>query len=154
AIPALLVRPERDGRYPGALIQHGYGASKEDLLPLATALTGHGFVTLLPDAWGHGERFPSSGPNWMTSLTADFMIEVLRHTVEDIGAALTTLQERPDVLPDSLLLGGFSLGAIVALIAGTEDPRVAGVFSAAGSPLTDLVRAMPFGITAPSADNE
>jgi dienelactone hydrolase len=153
-IPALLVRPEREGQYPGALIQHGYGASKEDLLPLATALAGQGFVALLPDAWGHGERFPSSGPNWMTTLTADFMIEILRHTVEDVGEALTALQERSDVQPDSLLLGGFSLGAMVALIAGTEDPRVAGVLSAAGSPLSDLVDAIPFGIAAPSAENE
>ncbi len=153
-IPALLVRPEREGRYPGALIQHGYGSAKEDLLPLATELAAYGFVALLPDAFGHGERFPSSGPNWMTTVTADYMIEILRHTAEDMGESLTVLEERPDVLPDSLLLGGFSLGAIVALIAGTEDPRVAGVFSVAGSPLSDLVNALPFGIAPPNAENE
>lgn len=153
-IPALLVRPEREGSYPGALIQHGYGSSKEDLLPLVTALAGHGFVVLAPDAYGHGERFPSSGPNWMTTITADYMIEILRHTVDDMGEALTMLQERSEVQPDSLLLGGFSLGAIVALIAGTEDSRVSGIFSAAGSPLADLVHAMPFGMPGPNAENE
>jgi dienelactone hydrolase len=153
-IPALVVRPEREGSHPGALIQHGYGASKEDLLPLASALAGHGFVVLLPDAWGHGERFPSSGPNWMTALNADYAVEILRRTVDDVHEALTALQGLPDVQPDAILVGGFSLGAMVALIAGTEDPRVAGIFSASGSPLPDLMHAMPFGVAAPNPENE
>ena len=48
AVPALLVRPDAPGPHPGALIQHGYGAEKTDLLPLGVFLAAYGFVSLLP----------------------------------------------------------------------------------------------------------
>ena len=154
AIPALVVRPEGDEPRPAALVQHGYGASKADLLPLGQFLASYGFVALVPDAWGHGDRFPTSGPNWMTDFSADFIVEVLRHTVEDMGVALTSLLDRPDVCPGGALLAGFSLGAIAALIVGTEDARAAGVYSISGSPVPDLVQMMPAGMPGPGPDAE
>lgn len=153
AIPALLVRPHATGPRPAALIQHGYGAEKADLLPLASMLAAHGFVSLLPDAWGHGERFPASGPNWMNQLSADYFLTVLRHTVGDLGEALTTLLAQPDVRADATIIAGFSMGAMAAMVVGTEDPRVAGLVSAAGSPLPDMVGVSLFGSAPPSAEN-
>ncbi len=152
-IPAYLVRPDKAGSHPAALIQHGYGAEKADLLPLASLLASHGFVSLLPDAWGHGERFPASGPNWMNQLSADYFLTVLRHTAADLGEALTTLTELPDVRSDAMVIAGFSMGALAALIVGTEDERVAGVISASGSPLPDMLGVTIFGSTPPSAEN-
>ena len=154
SIPALVVRPEGDGPYPAALVQHGYGASKNDLLPLGQFLASYGFLALLPDAWGHGERFPSEGPNWMTGFSADFIVEVLRHTVADMSIALTALLDRPDVQPGGALLAGFSLGAVAALIVGTEDTRAAGVYSISGSPVPDLAHMMPLGMPGPHPDAE
>lgn len=154
SIPALIVCPEVEEPRPAALVQHGYGASKADLLPLGQFLASYGFVALLPDAWGHGDRFPTSGPNWMTGFSADFIIEVLRHTVDDMGAALTVLLERPDVRRGGALLAGFSLGAIAALIVGTEDTRAAGIYSISGSPVPDLVHMIPTGMPGPSPDAE
>lgn len=157
AIPALLVRPRGDlprPRMPAALIQHGYGAEKSDLLPLASILTAHGFVTLLPDAWGHGERFPLSGPNWMTQITSDFFMEVVRHTVEDMREVFDYLRDQPGVDGDATLTGGFSMGAIASLVYGTEDEHVAGVIAASGSPLTDLLPVRLFGSAPPSAETE
>lgn len=154
SIPALLVRPEADEPRPAALVQHGYGASKADLLPLGQFLASYGFVALLPDAWGHGDRFPTSGPNWMTNFSADFIVEVLRHTVTDMGTVLTTLLERSDVRPGGALLAGFSLGAVASLIVGTEDARAAGIYSISGSPVPDLVHMIPAGMAGPSADAE
>lgn len=153
AIPALLVRPHATGPRPAALIQHGYGAEKADLLPLASLLAARGFVSLLPDAWGHGERFPASGPNWMNQLSADYFLTVVRHTIDDMGEALTTLLAQPDVRADAAIVAGFSMGAIAAMIVGTEDARVAGLISAAGSPLPDLLGVSLFGSTPPSAEN-
>ncbi|HEU5347826.1 MAG TPA: alpha/beta fold hydrolase [Ktedonobacterales bacterium] len=153
-IPALIVRPEADEPRPAALVQHGYGASKADLLPLGQFLASCGFVALLPDAWGHGDRFPTSGPNWMTDFSADYIIEVLRHTVVDMSDALTALLRRPDVRPGGALLAGFSLGAIASLIVGTEDTRAAGIYSISGSPVPDLVQLMPAGMPGPSPDAE
>src|SRR5579864_4329046 len=134
-IPALLVQPRgvtADHSLPAAVIQHGYGAEKADLLPLASYLVAHGFITLLPDAWGHGERFPASGPNWMTQISADYFMEVVRHTVGDMRMAFDYLCGLPGVNPDATLVGGFSMGAIAALVYGTEDERVSGIISASG----------------------
>jgi uncharacterized protein len=154
SIPALVVRPETAGPRPAALVQHGYGASKADLLPLGQFLASYGFVAMLPDAWGHGDRFPASGPSWMSDFSADFIVKVLRHTVEDMGIALTALLERPDVQPGGALLAGFSLGAIASLIVGTEDARAMGVYSISGSPVPDLVHMMPAGMPSPGAEAE
>ncbi len=157
SIPALLVQPHGDftqRSLPAALIQHGYGAEKADLLPLASLLASHGFVTLLPDAWGHGERFPTSGPNWMTQISADFLFEVVRNTVDDMRDVFDHLRDLPSVNADAALTGGFSMGAIAALVFGTEDERVAGVIAASGSPLPDLLPVRLFGSAPPSAATE
>jgi len=154
AIPALVVRPEAEEPRPAALVQHGYGASKADLLPLGQFLASYGFVALLPDAWAHGDRFPTSGPNWMSSFSADFIVEVLRHTVDDMGVALTVLLERPDVRPGGALLAGFSLGAVASLIVGTEDPRATGIYSISGSPVPDLAHMLPAGLPGPGPEAE
>lgn len=149
-VPALLVRPESPGPHPGAILQHGYASEKAALLPFARQLAGLGFVVLLADAWGHGERFPTAGPNWMTDMHADYAMEVVRHTVEDVRAGLATLEAQPEVRPDALLVGGFSLGAVVALIVATEDERAAGVASLAGASLSDLLDIRHFNTRPPS----
>lgn len=139
-IPALLVRPEGNGPWPAVVVQHGYGpVDKSSVLPLAVYLAERGFVALLPDAWGHGERFPQSGSNWMTDISADYFLEVLRHTASEMRHALDLLAARDDVLRTRLLVAGFSMGAMAALLVGTEDPRVAGVISASGSAAPDLL---------------
>lgn len=151
-VPALLVRPDAQGPHAGALIQHGYGAEKTDLLPLGVFLAAYGFVSLLPDAWAHGERLPVDGPSWKTEQSPDYFLTVIQHTLEDLREALGVLEERPEVDASRLLAGGFSMGAMLALILGTEDERVAAVGSLAGSPLPDLLGVSLFGTTLPSAE--
>jgi uncharacterized protein len=144
-VPALFMRPATPGRHPGVVLQHGYGSRKEDLLPFAKGLSERGFVVLLADAWGHGERFPTSGPTWMSELSADFFFDVTRNTATDVEASLDFLLQRPDVRGDEVVIGGFSMGAIVALLVATEDERVAGLVSLAGSPLPDLLSVSLYG---------
>lgn len=151
SVPALLVRPDTPGPHPGALIQHGYGAEKTDLLPLAFFLAAYGFVSLLPDAWGHGERLPKAGPSWQNTMSSDFFLDVTRHTLDDMRDALTLFVDRSEVRSDKILVGGFSMGAMVALILGMEDGRASGVVSIAGSPLPDLMGVSLFGPTPPDA---
>jgi dienelactone hydrolase len=115
-IPALLVRPATDDPRPATLMQHGWASSKEDFLPLALLLATYGFVSLLPDAWGHGERLPESGPSWKTQQSADYFLDVVRHTVGDMRDALAWLADQPYVRPDALAVGGFSMGAMAALV--------------------------------------
>jgi dienelactone hydrolase len=154
SVPALLVRPDTDSPRPAALMQHGWTSCKEDFLPLALLLATYGFVSLLPDAWGHGERLPSEGPSWKTERNADYFIEVVRHTSEDLRATLGWLGEQPYTRPDTLIVGGFSMGAMAALITGTEDERVAAVISVSGSPLPDMANVTMLGENAPGPANQ
>jgi dienelactone hydrolase len=150
SVPALLIRPDADGPHPAAIVQHGYGAEKFDLLPLGTLLAAYGFVVLLADAWGHGERFPASGPNWMTEVSADYFLTVVRHTVEDLRVATDYLLRRREVRDEALVMAGFSMGAMAVLVAGAEDPRIAGIVSLAGSPLPDILGVRLVGSQPPS----
>ena len=154
SVPALLVRPDTDLPRPAALMQHGWTSCKEDFLPLALLLATYGFVSLLPDAWAHGERLPPEGPSWKTERSADHFIDVVRHTSGDLREALGWLGEQPYVRPDALVVGGFSMGAMAALITGVEEERVAGVVSVSGSPLPDLANVTMLGTTAPNAANQ
>lgn len=151
-VPALLVRPDAPGPHAGALIQHGYGAEKMDLLPLGVFLAAYGFVSLLPDAWAHGERLPANGTSWKTEQSPDYFLTVIQHTLDDLREALGVLAARTEVDASRLLAGGFSMGAMLALILGTEDERVAAVGSLAGSPLPDLLGVPYFGATPPRAE--
>jgi len=149
-VPAMLVRPQADGPQPAAIIQHGYGADKTDLLPLGEYLAERGFVVLLPDAWGHGERMPLHGPSFLNTFSVDFVAETVTHTVEDVKACIEYLQMRPDVQADAILLGGFSMGAGVALMTALQDERVAGVVSLAGASPQDLPLLRLPGVPPPS----
>jgi uncharacterized protein len=149
AVPALIVRPQTDKPCAAALLQHGYAAQKSDFVPLALYLAAFGFITLLPDAWEHGERMPQSGPSWLSEMSSDYFVEVVRHTADDLRMALDWLEARPEVRRESIVIGGFSMGAMAALIVGTEDPRPAGVISVSGSPLPDLATVKRFGLHAP-----
>jgi dienelactone hydrolase len=153
AAPALLIRPSGSGAHPAAVLQHGYGSRKEDLMPLGLALAAEGFIVLLADAWGHGERLPAHGPTWMTELSADYFFTVTRNTADTMVAALNLLQERQEVRSDQIVVGGFSMGAIVALLVGTEDGRVAGVVSLAGAPLPDLLGVSIYGSALPGEES-
>ncbi len=153
-IPALLVRPDTDLPRPAALMQHGWTSCKEDFLPLALLLATYGFVSLLPDAWGHGERLPAEGPSWKTERSADHFIDVVRHTSGDLHESLGWLGEQPFARADALVVGGFSMGAMAALVTGTEDERVAAVVSVSGSPLPDLANVTMLGANAPNAANQ
>ena len=137
-VPALLVRPRAAGPHPAAIVQHGYGADKSDLLPLGEFLAERGFVILLPDAWGHGERLPMHGPSYLNTFNPDFVAETVRCTVDDVRVCLEYLSTRPDVQPEAISLAGFSMGAGVALMTGLLDPRVAAIVSLAGAARQDL----------------
>lgn len=138
-VPAMLVRPRADGPQPAAIIQHGYGADKTDLLPLGEYLAERGFLVLLPDAWGHGERMPLHGPSYLNTLSAEFIAETVVRTSDDMQACLDFLGERPDVRADAISVGGFSMGAGIALMTGLRDARVAAIVSLSGASPQDLL---------------
>ena len=135
AIPALRIAPDIPGdprRYPCLILQHGYGADKYDLEPVAEALASAGVVVFLPDAWGHGERFDPRGQNFMNSGTADYFISVVQHVMADLTQLIPVV--RQDSLADgaTVILGGFSLGGIAAILTAEEVLAVNGLLTFAG----------------------
>jgi dienelactone hydrolase len=133
AIPSLRIAPTQgDGPRPCLVMQHGYGADKYDLAPIAEVIAGLGFVVILPDAWGHGERFDPTGPNWSNAFAANYFIDVARHVVDDLAQVVTALRRDPTLDPARIVLGGFSLGGITSVIATERDPAVAGLVAIAG----------------------
>ncbi len=151
-VPAMLVRPRADGPQPAAIIQHGYGADKTDLLPLGEYLAERGFVVLLPDAWGHGERMPLHGPSYLNTHSPDFIAETVMRSVEDVKACLDYLSALPDVRADAISVGGFSMGAGIALMTGLSDARAAAIVSLAGASPQDLLSLRLPGLPPPGEE--
>lgn len=142
AIPALRVAPlGAAGPMPAIILQHGYGADKYDLAQVAEVTAGLGFTTILPDAWGHGERFDPTGPNFMNSFSANYFVEVIRHVADDLGEIAAALRQDPTIDASHLLLAGFSLGGITSILAAERDHRIAGVLAIAGGVAPDSLEA-------------
>jgi uncharacterized protein len=134
AISALRIAPAAPaaGPLPCLLMQHGYGADKFDLAPVADVLAGLGFIAILPDAWGHGTRFDPLVPNYTNAFRANYFVDVVQHVVEDLGIITEALRADPAIDATRIFLGGFSLGGITAIIATERDAAVAGVIAIAG----------------------
>ena len=133
AIPALRIAPVGVfGPLPCIVLQHGYGADKYDLAQIAEVAAGLGFVTILPDAWGHGERYDPTVPNFTNSFSANYFVEVVRHVADDLGQIVASLRQDATLDPARILLGGFSLGGMTSIMATERDPAIAGVLAMAG----------------------
>jgi dienelactone hydrolase len=68
AIPAFLFSPT--GARGGAVVCHGYGASKEEMLGVAAAVARKGSAALVIDLCGHGENMAPIGPAMREELEA------------------------------------------------------------------------------------
>lgn len=68
SIPALLLAP--DSPRGGAVVCHGYGGSKEEMLGVALAVAENGVAALVLDLCGHGENTAPIGPAMREELEA------------------------------------------------------------------------------------
>ncbi len=118
---------------------HGYGANGADLLGLADPLGEHLPDTLFvaPDA---PETIPGmpSGFQWFPIPWLDGSSEEeaergLNAAVEDLNAFLDALMVDEDVLPEQVVLFGFSQGTMMALhVAPRREDPVAGIVAFSG----------------------
>ena len=88
----------------GVLLVHGYMAAPEEVRPLATCLHQHGYTVFTPRLRGHGtspeDLALRSWEDWLQSVERGYL--VLANSCEDV------------------VLGGFSVGAGLALFAATN----------------------------------
>jgi phospholipase/carboxylesterase len=118
---------------------HGYGANGADLLGLADPLSEHLPDTLFiaPDA---PEMIPGvpNGYQWFPIPYIDGSSEEesergMDAAVEDLNSFLDALMVDEDVLPEQVVLFGFSQGAMMSLhIAPRREDELAGVVAIAG----------------------
>lgn len=134
---------------------HGYGANGADLLGLAVPLAEHLPDTLFvaPDApeacpgapWGF-QWFPIP---WIDGSSEEESMAGMNRAVEDLNAFLDALMVDEDLLPEQVVLFGFSQGTMMSLhVAPRRDDAVAGVVAFSGrllSPelLADDVKCRP-----------
>ena len=118
---------------------HGYGANGADLLGLADPLAEHLPDTLFvaPDA---PERVPGApfGFQWFPIPWIDGSSEEeaergLMQAAEDLNAYLDALMVDEDVLPEQVVLFGFSQGTMMSLhVAPRREDPVAGIVAFSG----------------------
>jgi phospholipase/carboxylesterase len=133
-------RAPRAGEVSSAVILlHGYGANGADLIGLADVLAGYmpGTLFLAPDA---PERcigtpfglqwFPIP---WIDGSSEEMAQQGLMRAAEDLQAFLDGVMIEEDLLPEQVILFGFSQGTMMALHAAPrrEEP-VAGVVAFSG----------------------
>lgn len=134
---------------------HGYGANGADLLGLADPLGEHLPDTLfvapdapeeLPGMPGGFQWFPIP---WLDGSSEEEAERGMAAAFKDLNAFLDALMVDEDVLPEQVVLFGFSQGTMMALhVAPRRDDAVAGVVAFSGrllSPdlLTDEVQVRP-----------
>jgi phospholipase/carboxylesterase len=118
---------------------HGYGANGADLLGLADPLADH-----LPDTLFVAPDAPESCPGapmgfqwcpipWIDGSSQDEAQRGMRAAVDDLNAFLDALMVDEDVLPEQVVLFGFSQGTMMSLhVAPRRDDEFAGVVGFSG----------------------
>ncbi|WP_026757421.1 alpha/beta hydrolase [Sediminimonas qiaohouensis] len=118
---------------------HGYGANGADLLGLADVLGEHLPDTLFvaPDApedcagapMGY-QWFPIP---WIDGASDEAAEQGMQRAVEDLNAFLDALLVDEDMLPEQLVLFGFSQGSMMALhVAPRREDEISGVVAFSG----------------------
>lgn len=118
---------------------HGYGANGADLLGLADPLGEHLPDTLFvaPDAPEAVEGLPNGLQwfpiPWIDGSSEEESARGMAQAVEDLNAYLDALMVDEDVLPEQVVLFGFSQGTMMALhIAARREDELAGVVAFSG----------------------
>lgn len=118
---------------------HGYGANGADLLGLADVLGEH-----LPDTLFVAPDAPESIPGmptglqwfpipWIDGSSEEEAERGLMAAADDLNAFLDALMVDEDVLPEQVVLFGFSQGSMMALhVAPRREDEVAGVVAFSG----------------------
>jgi pimeloyl-ACP methyl ester carboxylesterase len=129
-IPCLMLAPADPVEFaPWALVLHGLGRHKENMLPTLYAFARQGLRAIACDARLHGERPGAQERD--ARLERDYvgtMAEILEGTSADISRLLDALEV------SQAGIHGVSLGGFIAFAAFADEPRLSAAVVAMGSP--------------------
>ena len=118
---------------------HGYGANGADLLGLADPLSEHLPDTLFvaPDAPENCAGSPMGYQwfpiPWIDGSSEEESMRGMQAAVEDVNAFLDALMVDEDVLPEQVVLFGFSQGTMMSLhVAPRREDAIAGIVAFSG----------------------
>ncbi|MDW4497568.1 alpha/beta fold hydrolase [Sulfitobacter sp. D35] len=118
---------------------HGYGANGADLLGLADPLAEH-----LPDTLFVAPDAPEDCPGapmgfqwfpipWIDGSSEEEAMRSMGQSIDDLNAFLDALMVDEDVLPEQVVLFGFSQGTMMSLhVAPRREDEVAGIVAFSG----------------------
>lgn len=139
ALRAERVEPASGDARSAVVFLHGYGANGRDLIGLAQPLAEHMPDTLFvaPDApetiaglFGGLQWFPIP---WIDGSSEEDAAAGLQSAAADLNAFLDGLLVDEDMLPEQLLLFGFSQGTMMSLhVAPRREDPVAGIVAFSG----------------------
>jgi carboxymethylenebutenolidase len=109
-VPALMARPEGEGKYPAVLFQHGRRGLGELVQRLARRVAARGFVVLAPDIYG--AHFIGTHP-----IEHDYALE------KDVDAAVDVLLARDDISTNKACLYSHTRGGYYTLKVATTFNR-------------------------------
>jgi glyoxylase-like metal-dependent hydrolase (beta-lactamase superfamily II)/dienelactone hydrolase len=109
-IPALVIRPEGEGKYPAVLFQHGRRGLDDWVQRHARRVAARGFVVLAPDIYA--AHFIGTHP-----IEHDYELE------KDVNAAVDVLLARDDISSDRACLYSHTRGGYYALKVATTFGR-------------------------------
>ena len=145
-VTANLYRPKQvQGKLPAVVVSCGHtddGKASEAYQRFCILLARHGFIALICDPVGQGERLQLWSEAKKASLVGPgtkehrvignqcylLGLNLMGYRVWDASRAIDYLLERPDVNPDRIAMGGNSGGGMETLQYATYDPRIQGAF--------------------------
>ena len=147
-LEVVIFRPNGVGPFPLAMFNHGSTGNgtnsalfKETLFDvgLADFLNNRGWIVAFPQRRGRGKSDGLYDEGFSADrrqgYTCDFDISLsgAERALDDIGAAMAALRQRPDVAPSRVLIGGQSRGGILSIAyAGMHPDQIFGVINFVG----------------------
>ncbi|MEJ5171766.1 MAG: alpha/beta hydrolase family protein, partial [Fimbriimonadales bacterium] len=118
---------DRPGPYPAVIVLHYLGA--DDLRPtrlLAEELNQRGIAAVLLTLPYHIQRTPPGAKSGEKALSDDpaRIRDVVLQSVLDVRRTLDFLSGRPEIAKGAFGVAGISLGAVIASLAYSVDPRL------------------------------
>jgi len=138
-VPALLILPKVKGKVPCIVFLHGYGGSKEDILPLTDLAASEEYALIAIDAEYHGERKEEGKALYSTNI--EDSVKSIIQTVIDLRRAVDYIETRPEIDADRIGYVGGSMGGILGAIFIGVEPRIkAAALLVAGGNMSLMIR--------------